>query len=285
MGTKSQFPGISEQTRPPLQFITITAPEQRKTKEFRRAIRSHATGWQHAQRRRPDQYSSCKQYADEEEVPSPHALTHYAVGDAFPEAWQKDVCRTLHHMVTLVNIDIAEIDGTGVKGSISNVLYPAVSSEQAALRAVVLFGSAHHTHLCNASYESLNFLQLKGMTLRSINAAVQEGVTSDAIITAVFNLATTEAMFGSPEVFHLHMMGLLGLVRARGGLDMLGIGGLVERCLIWIDSHGSHMNGMKPHFSSKDYSNSKIRTSAGHPSPSKKYFMTARSPGSSPLET
>lgn len=179
-------------------------------------------------------------------------------------------------MQSLVNVEIAEIDGSGVKGSISKVLYPAVFPEPAAIRAVVLFGSAHHIRFCNGQYDSLNFLQLKSMALRSVNHAIQDGNTSDATIAAIANIATTEAMFGSPDVFHTHMLGLLGMVQARGGLDMLGVDGVLERCLLWIDSHGSHVSGMEPHFSKKDYSQHSARPKALHPSPSKQRFLTAR---------
>lgn len=57
-------------------------------------------------------------------------------------------------------------------------------------------------------------------------------------------IAAYEAIFGSNEVFAAHMKGLRMMLKLRGGLANLGLNGLLERMLVWIDLNAAHLTGM-----------------------------------------
>lgn len=85
------------------------------------------------------------------------------------------------------------------------------------------------------------------MAIRAINEALEDPVraTSDQLIAAVAKMAQYEALFGDKAIFNTHMTGLLRMVSLRGGLPALGLDGLLERMLLWIDVNASSV--MKVH--------------------------------------
>lgn len=58
-------------------------------------------------------------------------------------------------------------------------------------------------------------------------------------------MAAYEAVFGDSEVFAAHMKGLQMMLKLRGGLSNLGLNGLLERMLVWIDLNAAHLTGME----------------------------------------
>ena len=82
---------------------------------------------------------------------------------------------------------------------------------------------------------------------RTIEAGKTDGrATSDQMVAAVAKMATYELLFGQREAFHLHMTGLQRIVSLRHGLQALGLQGLLERNLLWIDANGAEMKGNEP---------------------------------------
>ncbi|MCJ1322626.1 hypothetical protein MMC15_007975 [Xylographa vitiligo] len=59
--------------------------------------------------------------------------------------------------------------------------------------------------------------------------------TSDATIAAVACLASGENSFGTPESANVHMSGLEEMIKLRGGLQNLGMQGLLNKLIIWAD--------------------------------------------------
>lgn len=114
-------------------------------------------------------------------------------------------------------------------------------TDLASLHAVMLFGASHYGRSRNSKSHTIDLLQLRGMAIREINVALEDGVraTSDQVIAAVGKLAAYEAIFGDANIFHTHMIGLLRIVSLRGGLPALGLDGLLERMLLWIDSNAA----------------------------------------------
>ena len=73
--------------------------------------------------------------------------------------------------------------------------------------------------------------------------------TLDQVIAAVGKMASYEAMYGSPDLFHVHMNALLRMIYRRPeGLNALGLGGLLTRMVLWIDSNSSFLLGTKLYF-------------------------------------
>ena len=72
---------------------------------------------------------------------------------------------------------------------------------------------------------------------------------SDQLIIGVANMAVIEAVFGSEEIYHVHMAGLMRILRLRGGLQNLGYGGYMARALLWYDVNCSAVIGCTPYLS------------------------------------
>ena len=94
-------------------------------------------------------------------------------------------------------------------------------------------------------------LHLRGFVIMSINQALQDPsrACSDQLIFAVANLAIFEAVFGSIDVYHVHMQGLAKMLRLRGGLPTLGFDGYLQKVLLWYDSNCANLVGCDPYLS------------------------------------
>ena len=93
-------------------------------------------------------------------------------------------------------------------------------------------------------------LHLKGFVIMAVNHALEDPTRScsDQLIFAVANLAIFEAVFGSPDVYHVHMRGLSRMLRLRGGLPRLGFDGYLQKVLLWYDSNCASLMGCDPYF-------------------------------------
>ena len=124
--------------------------------------------------------------------------------------------------------------------------------------------ASHYGNVHGSRSHTVDLLQLRGMAIREINRALEDTQrgTSDQLIAAVAKMASYEALFGDQQIFNTHMTGLLRMVSLRGGLPALGLGGLLERILLWIDSNAAHITGSHIYFDRAAFP-----SSARHPQP------------------
>jgi hypothetical protein len=88
------------------------------------------------------------------------------------------------------------------------------------------------------------------MAITEISSALADdshGIT-DQLIAAVVQMAAYEALFGDSVICHAHMQGLTRMVSMRGGLPTLGLDGLLERLVLWVDANISHLIGSRLYF-------------------------------------
>lgn len=97
-----------------------------------------------------------------------------------------------------------------------------------------------------------NLLDLRCEALQSINQAIGmqhgNGVLSDTLIGAVTKMASYEASFGDLDNYTVHMQALSKIVRLRGGLERLGLDGLLRRIVAWVDRKGASLYGSMLYF-------------------------------------
>lgn len=118
-------------------------------------------------------------------------------------------------------------------------------TEAATMYAVLLMAASHFAIVNPAQGTLIDLLALKARALSEINAALTnpKRAITDAMIGAVAKMAAYEAVFGDSEVFVAHMKGLQMMLKIRGGLATLGMDGLLERMLVWIDLNAAHLTG------------------------------------------
>lgn len=161
-------------------------------------------------------------------------------------------------------VDIPDLDAQEANGLLRARYFPFLFTDPAPLNAVMLVAASHYTDTRGPRSHTIDLLQLRGMAIREINGALEDHVraTSDQLIAAVAKMAMYEALFGDRSIFNTHMTGLLRMVSLRGGLPALGLEGLLERVLLWVDSNSAHITGSHIYFDKAAFP-----TAAVHPRP------------------
>lgn len=121
--------------------------------------------------------------------------------------------------------------------------------------AVLLMAASHYCAINPHSANLIDLLYLKSKALTEINIALRDPkrATSDAIIGAVMKMAAYEAVFGDSAVFSAHMKGLSLMLKMRGGLGTLGLDGLLERMVVWIDLNAAFVCGLSKLFGNEEF--------------------------------
>lgn len=153
--------------------------------------------------------------------------------------------------VTHMAVDIPELDQPGNQGLLRLKWFPLAMTEPSTFLTILLLAASNYATMKEATIPRVQLLQLKDDALRFINAAIvsDDKKTCDAIIGAVAKMASFEAMYGSPGLYHFHMRGLKTMVAMRGGLLSLGLDNLLRRIIIWIDLNSSFLLGTPRYFS------------------------------------
>ncbi|KAL8814373.1 MAG: hypothetical protein Q9223_006397 [Gallowayella weberi] len=159
-----------------------------------------------------------------------------------------------------IAVDIPELDHPGAKGALRSIWFPAVIAEQSTLNVVILTAAFHYVSINNLQCAPEVLYKLKQDAITSINRGLQDPqrAISDQLIGAVAKMAAYEAGFAGDEAqYHIHMKGLVKMVELRGGLQALGLNGLLARMLLWIDLNAafilkthlyfSHTNALPGH--------------------------------------
>ncbi|KAK5110018.1 hypothetical protein LTR62_006385 [Meristemomyces frigidus] len=181
-----------------------------------------------------------------------------ALADPFnssPTDNQPSLSPLLAHYVQHIAVDVPDIDGPNTKGLLRRKFLPMMMQSAAAMYAVLLMSASHYAVVNprGAADARIDLLVLKARALREINGALAtsgastgkgKGV-SDAMLGAVAKMAAYEAIFGDSATFAAHMRGLCMMLKLRGGFSTLGLDGLVERMLLWIDLNAAHITGLE----------------------------------------
>ncbi|KAL8674042.1 MAG: hypothetical protein Q9168_001574 [Polycauliona sp. 1 TL-2023] len=156
-----------------------------------------------------------------------------------------------HSDLSKMAVDVPELDHPGAKGSLRSLWFPMVISEQATLNVVILTAAFHYVSINGYQCKPEVLYEMKQRAIESINRGLRNPAlaTSDQLIGAVAKMAAYEAGFaGDEEQFHLHMRGLVKMVELRGGLQSLGLNGLLARMLLWIDLNAAFLLQTRVYF-------------------------------------
>ncbi|TKA25889.1 hypothetical protein B0A50_05644 [Salinomyces thailandicus] len=205
-------------------------------------------------------------------IPSPTYPPENRVdpADVYPETWLPHIPRVMEGYLSNLVVDIPGVDPATTRDLLRTRFYPFITTDAATLHAVILVAASRYTRLHGPHSHAIELLQLRGMAIREINSALEDPKrgTSDQLITAVAKMASYEALFGDRSVCHTHMTGLLRMVTLRGGLPQLGVDGLLERLLLWIDANATAIMGREIYFDKDAFP-----TSAVHPAPNPRKYV------------
>jgi hypothetical protein len=159
------------------------------------------------------------------------------------------------HYIENVAVDIPDLDSPNHKGLLRRRWFPLAMEEPSTMYAILLMAASHYCAVNPHSANLIDLLYLKSRALTEINAALRdpERATSDAVIGAVMKMAACEAVFGDSAVFSAHMRGLSLMLNMRGGLGTLGLDGLLERMVVWIDLNAHFVCGLSKLFGNEAF--------------------------------
>jgi hypothetical protein len=144
-------------------------------------------------------------------------------------------------------VDIPELDLPGNRGLLRTSWFPLVMTEPALFWVVMLLAASHYA--CLQVYPGsirVDLLGLRFQAISSINKRLKDRRPEDiddALIGAIAKMASYEAMFGSFDIYNVHMQGLVRAINLRGGLGRLGLNGLLHRIVVWIDRNAAFLHG------------------------------------------
>lgn len=124
-----------------------------------------------------------------------------------------------------------------------------VISSPLVFQVIVLFSASHFA----ASTEDLTLaptlLQLKQTAIQGIikKLAMSQGQVHDELIAATAKMASYEAIYGEEGAYHAHMKGVERMLQLRGGLQNLGLDGLLARLLVFIDTNSAFLLNTRLH--------------------------------------
>jgi hypothetical protein len=120
-------------------------------------------------------------------------------------------------------------------------------TEPATMYAALLMAASHYAVVNPSKENKRNAELLRARAIHEIIAVVSEPgrAITDAMIGAVAKMAAYEAIFGDTQRFQAHMEGVHMMLKLRGGLSTLGLDGLLERMLVWINLNACWLTGVK----------------------------------------
>lgn len=147
------------------------------------------------------------------------------------------------------------MDASGSQQLLQSRYFPFVFANPAPMHAMLLMAASHYNRSYGSRSHSINLLQLRGMAISEINSALADEVrgTSDQVIAAVAQMAAYEALFGDRTICNTHMQGVTRMVSLRGGLPALGLDGLLEKILLFIDANVSHITRSRLYFDQRAF--------------------------------
>lgn len=170
--------------------------------------------------------------------------------DVYPPEWHTSIPIVLDHYLTNLAAESPDLSGPRGQRLLHQVWLPFLLSDVTLLHSVMLLSASHCSSVRGSDAHSIDIITLRGMAIRSINDSLHDSAKAqgDELIAAVLNMASYEATFGDRETYAMHMHGLRKLVELKGGLSSLGLDGLLERMLLWVDSNASFNNGFDVFF-------------------------------------
>ncbi|KAL2067982.1 hypothetical protein VTL71DRAFT_16080 [Oculimacula yallundae] len=165
--------------------------------------------------------------------------------DSYPVPWNPVYEPILDFYITYMLIDTPAVSEPGKVFRLRTLWFPLVMTSATTFYAALsLAGSLLYVRR-NLALDAPSLLDIRSRAISSINATLSntEDCKTDQTIGAVLCLCILESFLGHTELFHMHMAGLAKMVRMRGGLDGLGLDGLLRRMIVWIDFNHASIHG------------------------------------------
>lgn len=143
--------------------------------------------------------------------------------------------------LTCLAVPFAEIDGPRQTGLLAKSWFPMVLHSPAVFQVIVLFSASHLASRSPSLVNPEALLYLKQCALSSLFNMIASRRIGDEVIAATAKMASYEAIFGSGSDYHIHMDAVRRMLVLRGGIEKLGLEGLLMRLLLFIDTNSAYI--------------------------------------------
>lgn len=139
-------------------------------------------------------------------------------------------------------VPFPEIDGEGEPARLlAKSWFPMILHSPAAFEVTMLFSASHLASSLDGELDESSLLQLKHFASHSLCNLVSSGRVDDETISAAAKMACYEAIFGSAKTYCMHMKAVSQMVALRGGIEKLGLAGLLGRLILFIDTNSAYL--------------------------------------------
>ncbi|KUJ11753.1 uncharacterized protein LY89DRAFT_786621 [Mollisia scopiformis] len=154
--------------------------------------------------------------------------------ESYPVPWKPHYGPILDFYLTHVLIDTPGLARKGEVFLLRTAWFPFIMNHPTTFYAALAFAASIYY---KRSPATPNLLDLHQKAILGINDALSkmEHKPDDFTIGAVFCMSLLESMYGDASSYRVHMKGLQRMVEMRGGLGHLGLDGLLERMIVWLD--------------------------------------------------
>jgi len=163
--------------------------------------------------------------------------------NSYPVPWNPAYEPILDFYITQILIDTPAVSEPGKVFRLRTVWFPLVMTSSTTFYAALSLAGSILQARQHLPLDAPALLEIRQRAISSINATLsnREACKTDQTIGAVLCLSILESFLGHPELFQMHMAGLAKMVRMRGGLDGLGLEGLLRRMIVWLDFNHSRI--------------------------------------------
>lgn len=156
-----------------------------------------------------------------------------------------NIVTVLSHMA----VDIPELD-MGKPGFFRTSWFRFTMTDPSSFHVFILLAASSYVSVSGRTEDVPDLLYLKQRAISSTLAALgnTNSVLSDELLSSTLKLACYEAIYGTFALYKIHMTAVTKLVAQRGGLDKLGLNGLLMRICLWIDCNSAFLHNSSEKF-------------------------------------
>ncbi|KFY04029.1 hypothetical protein V490_00017 [Pseudogymnoascus sp. VKM F-3557] len=253
---------MQQETQTQLQFVNSAGPDLFRKSDTKRLIRAHAARAAHSKIRRARivEYQQSKSSQDEvDDVSIPGPVTLLGSGRVDPFRAYAVNCTAFEHALIdhyvqfLIPNPASHFSPMGSSTHTSRMYSHWVSytiTDPGMMNGLFLSACrslANRTH--DGIYAS-QALRYKGACIRSVAKAIEEegDNVSDSTVAKVLFLASDEFHNGNLNGAKSHTKAIGDMVKMRGGVETLGLEGLLQQLVLWNDRTSTFYSGTMPNF-------------------------------------
>ncbi|KFY90283.1 hypothetical protein V498_06076 [Pseudogymnoascus sp. VKM F-4517 (FW-2822)] len=245
-----------------LQFVNSAGPESLRKSDTKRLIRAHAARSAHSKirRARTAEYQQTKISEDERDdvsIPGPVALLGngrvdpfgtYAVHcSAFEHAL---IDHYVHFLIPNHASHFSPMGSSTHTGRMYSHWVSYTITDSGMMNGLFLAACRSLANQTHRGIYAAQALRYKGACIRSVAKAIEgEGDrVSDSTVAKVLFLAYDEFHTGNLNGAKSHTKAIGDMVKMRGGVETLGLEGLLQQLVLWNDRTSTFYSGSVPNF-------------------------------------